>query len=95
MPNCSLMSLLLFFYKTILLPVVLYGCEKSSFINGGMHGMGILEQDLGLKMNENGELRRCHSEELHALYHSPNTIRIIKCRILRKAEWAAARKALC
>ena len=29
--------------------------------------------------------RRLHSEELHSLYRSPNIVRIIKSRILRRA----------
>ena len=36
-------------------------------------------------MDENGEWRRLHNEELHSLYRSPNIVRVIKCRRLR---WA-------
>ena len=33
-------------------------------------------------MDENGESRRLHNEELHSLYRSPNIVRVIKSRRL-------------
>ena len=39
----------------------------------------------GPKRDENGEWRRLHDEELHSLYRSPNTVRVIQFRRLR---WA-------
>ena len=36
-------------------------------------------------MDENGEWRRLHDEELHNLFRSPNIIKVIECRRLR---WA-------
>ena len=77
-------------YKTIILPVVLYGtetwpltlrvqCRLRVFENR------ILRRIFGPKRDENGEWRRLHNEELHNLYRSPNIIRVIKSRRLR---WA-------
>jgi hypothetical protein len=43
----------------------------------------ILRRTFGLKRDENGEWRRYHNEKLHSLYHSPNTVMVIKSRILR------------
>jgi len=43
----------------------------------------ILRRIFEPKRDENGEWRRLHNEELHSLYHSPNIVRSIKCRILR------------
>ena len=42
----------------------------------------ILKQIFGLKIDENGELRRLHNEELHSLYRSHNIFRTIKSRKL-------------
>ena len=42
-----------------------------------------LRRIFGPKMDENGEWRRFHNEELHSLYRSPNIVRVIKSRILR------------
>ena len=35
----------------------------------------ILRRIFGPKMDENGEWRRPHNEELHSLYRSPNIVR--------------------
>ena len=40
---------------------------------------------MGPRMDDNGEWRRLHNEELHSLYSSPNIVRVIKSRRLR---WA-------
>jgi hypothetical protein len=46
----------------------------------------VLRRIFGPKRDEvTGEWRRLHNEELHALYSSPNIIRVIKSRRLK---WA-------
>jgi len=78
-------------YRTIILPVVLYGCETWSLT---------LKEERKLRVFENmvlrrifgprrGEVmekwRRLHNEELNDLYSSPNIVWVIKSRRMR---WA-------
>jgi hypothetical protein len=50
----------------------------------------VLKRIFGPKRGEvTGEWRRIHNEELHALYSSPNIIRVIKSKRLRWAEHVA------
>jgi len=77
-------------YKTIILPVVLYGFETWSLTLREKSRLRVFEnrirrQIFGPKRNENGEWRRLHNEKLHSLYRSPNIVRVIKFRKLR---WA-------
>ena len=78
-------------YKTIILPVVLYGCETWSLTFREDHRLRLFENKIlgkifGAKRDEStGELRKLHNAELHALYSSPNIIRSLKSRRLR---WA-------
>jgi hypothetical protein len=72
-------------YKTIILPVILYGCEKWSLK---------FREERRLRVFENRVLRRIfgprwdevtgkwtmHNEEAHILYSYPNIIRQIKSR---------------
>jgi hypothetical protein len=73
-------------YKTIILPVVLYGCETWSVILREEHRLRVFENRvlrriLGPKRDEGtGEWRRMHSGELRNLYSSPDIIRQIKSR---------------
>jgi hypothetical protein len=78
-------------YKTIILPVVMYGCENWYLTLREEHNLRVCENRLlrrifGLKRdNVTGEWRKQHNEELRDLYYSPNTsiIRTIKSRRMR------------
>ena len=78
-------------YKTIILPVVLYGCETLYLTLREEHTVGVFEnivlmQIFGAKRDEIiGEWRNLHNAELHALYSSPNIIMNHKSRRLK---WA-------
>jgi hypothetical protein len=74
-------------YKTIILPVVLYGCETWSLTLREEHKLRVFENRVlrrifGPKRDEvTGDWRKLHNEELHDLYSSPSIIRIIKSRM--------------
>ena len=77
-------------YKTIILPVVLYGCETWSLTLREDCRLRVIENRIlrlifGPKRNENGEYSRLHNEELRGFYCSPNTsiVRVIKFRRLK------------
>ena len=70
-------------YKTIILPVVLYGCETWSLTLREERRLWlfknrVLRRMFEPKRDENGEWRRPHNEELHSLYRSPNIVSVIK-----------------
>jgi hypothetical protein len=73
-------------YRTVVLPVVLYGCKTWSLIVREEQRLTVFENRVlrrifGPKRDEaTGEWRRLHNEELNDLYSSPNTIRVIKSR---------------
>jgi hypothetical protein len=72
--------------KTVILPVVLYGCETWSLTLREEHRLRVFENMVlrrifGPKRDEMiGGWRKLHNEELHNLYCSPSIIRIIKSR---------------
>jgi hypothetical protein len=82
-------------YRTIILPVVLYGCETWSLT---------LKEERRLRLFENKVLRRIfvpkreevtgdwtklHNEELNGLYSVPNILRVIESRRLGWAGYVA------
>jgi hypothetical protein len=78
-------------YRTIILPVILYGCETWTLTLREEHRLRVFENRVlrrifGPKRDEvTGEWRKLHNGELHNLYSSPDIIRQIKSRRMR---WA-------
>jgi len=78
-------------YRTIILPVVLYGCETLSLTLREERKLRVFENMLlrrifGPRKDEvTREWRRLHNKELNDLYSSPNIVRVIKSRRMR---WA-------
>jgi hypothetical protein len=78
-------------YKTIILPVVLYGCETWFLTLREENRLRVFENRVlrrifGPKRDEvTGEWGKLHIEKLHILYSSPNIIKQIKSRRMR---WA-------
>jgi hypothetical protein len=76
-------------YKTIILPVVLYGCETWSLTLREEHRLRVFENRVlrrifGPKRDEvTGEWRKLQSGELRNLYSSPDIIRQLKSRGVR------------
>jgi hypothetical protein len=82
-------------YKTVILPVVLYGCETWSPTLGEEHKLRVFENTVlrriyGPKREEDGSWRKLHNDELHNLYSSPNVVRVIKSRRMRWAGHVAS-----
>jgi hypothetical protein len=76
--------------KTVILPLVLYGCETWSLTLREEHRLRVFENRVlrrifGPKRDEDGSWRKLHNDELHSLYSSPNIVRVIKSRRMR---WA-------
>jgi len=71
---------------SIILPVVLYGCETLCLILRDEHALRVFENRVQRRIfrpkreDVAGEWRRLHNEEIHILYASPNIIRVIKSR---------------
>jgi len=79
-------------YGTVILPVILYGCESWSTTLADEHKLRVFENKIlrkiyGPKRDETtGEWRRLHNEGLHGLYDSPDVVKVMKSRRLR---WAS------
>jgi hypothetical protein len=72
-------------YKTVILPIVLYGRETWSLTLRKEHRLRVFENRVVRKMfgprrEEDGSRRKLHNNELHDLYFSPNIVRVIKSR---------------
>jgi hypothetical protein len=71
-------------YKTIIFPVVLYGCEAWSPVLREEYKLRVFQNRVvrrifGQKGDEvTGGWRNMHNEELHNLYSLPSTIRMVK-----------------
>jgi hypothetical protein len=75
-------------YKTVILPVVLYGCETWSFTLGEEHRLRVFVNRVLRKISEpkrekDGSWRKLYSDDLHDLYFSLNIVRVIKSRRMR------------
>jgi hypothetical protein len=74
-------------YKTVILPVVLYGCETWSLTMGEEHRLRVFENKVlmkifGPKREEDGSWRKLHNDD---------TVRVIKARRMRWAGHVARR----
>jgi hypothetical protein len=73
-------------YKTLILPVVLFGCETWSLTLREVLKLRVFENRVLRRIFEpkrgeaTGEWRKLHSGELHNFYSSPDIIRHIKSR---------------
>jgi hypothetical protein len=78
-------------YKTIILPVVLNGCETWSLTLREEHRLRVFENRVLQKIfgpvrdEVTGGWRKRHNEELHGMYSSPSIVRVIKARRMRLA----------
>jgi hypothetical protein len=76
-------------YRTIILPVVLYGCKTWSLTLREEYRLRVFENRVlrrafGLKRGAiTGEWRKLHNEELRDLYSLPNIVLVVKSRIMR------------
>jgi len=78
-------------YRSIILPVVLYGCETWSLTLREERRLRVfqnrkLRRVFGPKRDEvKGEWRKLYNDELKELYSTPNILRVVKSR---RMKWA-------
>jgi hypothetical protein len=76
-------------HRTIILPVILYGCETWSLILREEHRLRVLEKRVLRRIygSQRDELieewRKLHNEALNGLCSSPNIVQVIKSRRMR------------
>jgi hypothetical protein len=75
-------------YKTIILPLILYGCDAWSLALREVHRLRVSENRVlrifGPKRNEmTGGLRKLYYEEFNDLYFSPSIVGMTKSRRIR------------
>jgi hypothetical protein len=76
-------------HKTVMMPVVLYGCETWSLTLVEERRLRVFENRVlkifGPKREEDRSWRKLHNDELHDPYSSLDIVRVIKSRRMR---WA-------
>jgi hypothetical protein len=77
-------------YGSVILPIVLYGCEIWSLTLREENRLRVfrnrvLRRVFGPKREEDGSWRKLHNDQHHKLYSSPNIVRVIKSR---RMKWA-------
>ena len=75
-------------YRTIILPVILYGCETWSLTLREERRLRVFQSRMlrifgPKRAYATGEWRKLHNEELNDLYSSPNIVRVIKSGRMR------------
>ena len=89
--SSNLLSKNLKIYRTIILLVVLYGCETWSLTLREERRQRVFENRVMRRIfgprrdDGTGQWRKLRNEELNDLYSSPNIVRVIKSRRMR---WA-------